>query len=232
MTWIYRVGLVVSIGVMTAFLFHSLFRDEVLFPEDGSAYQLITGDDGVVDRSRWDALFSTESYIYGREPAVFLKDHIDLLPVGKALDIAMGEGRNAVFLAKKGFGVEGVDISEVALRKARRLARENDVTIGTIQADLREYQIPENSYEVILKINYLQRSLVPQIRAGLQSGGVVVFENHTVDQLNNPEGKTIPRDYLLERGELKSLFEGFEIIIYEESNDGKDALASIIARKP
>lgn len=159
-------------------------------------------------------------------------ENVDILPVGRALDIAMGEGRNAVFLAKKGFVVEGVDLSEVAIRKAKRLAKENKVEILTIAADLNTYQIKPETYEVILNIQYLQRSLVPQIKRGLKRGGVVVFENQTLDQLSLPNSSGVRRDYLLRAGELKELFKEFKILHYSEKNDGKQAVARLVAMKP
>ena len=69
------------------------------------------------DKIFWDKKYETEAYIFGKEPVGFLREHIDLLPRGKALDIAMGEGRNAVFLAKNGFNVDGCDISEIAVKR-------------------------------------------------------------------------------------------------------------------
>ena len=72
---------------------------------------------GEKDKIFWDKKYETESYIFGKEPVEFLREHIDLLPRGKALDIAMGEGRNAVFLAKNGFDVDCCDISESAIKK-------------------------------------------------------------------------------------------------------------------
>ncbi len=170
--------------------------------------------------------------MFGKEPAEILRRHVDILPVGRALDIAMGEGRNAVFLAKKGFAVDGVDISEVAIRKANRLAKENHVDISSINADLNTYQIKPETYEVILNIQYLQRTLISQIKRGLKRGGVVVFENQTLDQLKLPNSAGIPRDYLLAPGELKSLFQDFKILFYSEKNDGKQAVAQLIAIKP
>lgn len=195
-------------------------------------FEQITGTPAEADRTRWDALYSTNVYVYGREPAEFIKRHIAVLPVGKALDIAMGEGRNAVFLAKKGFQVVGVDYSEVALRKARRLAKDHRVSIRTENADLNHYKIRAGEYDVIININYLMRPLYPQIKRGLKPGGVVVFENWTMEQLKNPTGQSVLKDFLLEPGELKRVFEDFEILVYQESNDGKNAKASLIARKP
>lgn len=231
---IYRLGPVVSITLLFYNFFIisiSLVYADPIHPRGTNAYQMITGDDSEMDRSRWDNLYNTKTYIFGKEPASFLRENIALLPVGKALDIAMGEGRNAVYLAKKGFDVEGVDISEVALRKAKQLARENQVRITTTNADLNTYTIPAESFHVILNIDYLQRNLIPQIKRGLKHKGIVVFENHTVDQMKNKGGTQI-RQFLLEQGELKKMFEDFKILVYRETNDGKDARASLVAQKP
>ena len=194
-------------------------------------YQLVTGHDSEERRGQWDQKFNKSEYVYGTEPALFLRENIAKLPVGRVLDIAMSEGRNAVFLAKKGFNVEGVDFSEVALRKAKKLAHEQHVSIATINADLSHYKIKENSYDVILNIDFLLRGLVPEIKKGLKKGGVVVFENFTVDQLKNPDGQGTSRDWLLNKGELKEMFKDFEILVWHETNDGKRAVASLIARK-
>ena len=199
---------------------------------DYSYYQKLTGDDSDSDKSRWDAVYrKNKGYVFGREPATFLVENLGILPVGRALDIAMGEGRNAVYLAKKGFDVTGVDISEVAVRKARKLASENKVKMRTVITDLTAYKILPESYSVILVFYYLQRSLVSEIVRGLKPGGVVVFENYTVDQLKHD--KTQNHAYLLERGELQKLFKeaGLKIEKYRETDDGKTAVASLVARK-
>lgn len=225
--------LVLSIGVgVTGSGQSGRARADEIKPTGSNAYQMVTGDDSEEDRRHWDKIYNTKTYIFGREPAPFLRDNVELLPVGRGLDIAMGEGRNGVFLAKKGFIVDGVDISEVALRKAKRLAHENHVSINTVSADLTTYTIKPESYDVILNIDYLQRSLIPQIKHGLKHKGVVVFENRTVDQLKNSPEMHIRRDELLEKGELKEAFKDFQILLYRETNDGKDAWASLIARKP
>jgi tellurite methyltransferase len=192
----------------------------------------ITGDsDYGDDRTAWDKTYARADYVFGKDPAKFLVDHMDRLPKGRALDIAVGEGRNAVYLAKKGFQVEGVDISVVGLRKAKKLAEENGVSVQTINADLNKYKIKPAAYAVILNFYYLQRSLIPQIIGGLKKGGVVVFETHTVEHLKNPGTSGWEKEYLLEPGELKKAFAGLEILHYSERNDGKNAVASLIARK-
>lgn len=192
----------------------------------------ITGDGDYGDeRTAWDKTYLRKDYVFGKDPSEFLVKIIDQLPIGKALDIAVGEGRNAVFLAKKGFQVEGVDISVVGLRKAQKLAAENGVKIQTVNADLNKYKIQPNSYSVIINILYLQRSLFPEIKSGLKRGGMVVFETHTIDQLKNPGAASWVKEYLLEKDELKKAFSDFEIISYTETNNGKDALARLVARK-
>lgn len=226
MVWVYR-----CIVVLSMVCAQGSWCDE-LRPKGSNTYQMVTGDDSEEDRKHWDSLYSTGAYIYGKEPAPFLRGNIDLVPVGKALDIAMGEGRNAVFLAKKGFKVDGVDISEVGLRKAKRLARENRVAINAINADLTQYTIKPESYELIVNIDYLQRSLIPEIKRGLKHRGVVVYENQTIEQLKISAGQQIRRDSLLAKGELKDLFKDFEILVYKETNDGTRAVASLVARKP
>jgi tellurite methyltransferase len=236
---LYRGQRAVSIAVLSLFLSLTsgcdsghTHTDEIQPSGATTSWQMITGDDSEDDRKQCDSIYSTQVYIFGTEPAEFLKDHINRLPQGRALDIAMGEGRNAVYLAKKGFIVDGVDISEVGLKKARLLARNNHVMINTIDADLNTYTIKPESYDVILNIDYLQKSLIPEIKKGLKHGGVVVFENYTVRQLENTGGKAIPKNFLLEEGELPKLFKEFKVLVFRETNDGKDARASLIAQKP
>jgi len=97
---------------------------------------------------------------------------------------------------------------------------------------LNTYQIKPDTYEVIVDIDYLQRTLVPQIKRGLKRGGVVVFENQTLDQLKIPGSSGVPREYLLAPGELKELFKEFKVLHSPETNDGKVAKASLVAMKP
>ncbi|MBI2265431.1 MAG: class I SAM-dependent methyltransferase [Armatimonadetes bacterium] len=177
------------------------------------------------DRKRWDVKYSTPDYIFGTAPVKFLKDHIRSLPGGRALDVAMGEGRNAVYLAQMGYEVDGIDISKPAVEKAVARAKSLKVRINGIVADLEDYKIPPRTYNVIAVFYYLQRSLIPQIMEGLKPGGVVIYETYTVDYLKKGAMK---REYLLEHNELPRLFPGFEILYYKEDK----ATAGLIARKP
>lgn len=181
------------------------------------------------DRERWDRKFAGSDFIYGKEPARFLADNVEFLPAaGRALDVAAGEGRNSVFLARQGLEVDAVDISEVGIAKARQLAEEAGVSINTIVADLADYSIPEDRYDVVVVINYLQRDLIDDLRAALRPGGIVIYETYTVAQLDIPGAHAMRREYLLELSELSEMFEGFEVLVYSETADDHQAVASLV----
>jgi 2-polyprenyl-3-methyl-5-hydroxy-6-metoxy-1,4-benzoquinol methylase len=165
------------------------------------------------------------------EPAQFLVENIKLLPKGQVLDVAMGTGSNAVFLARKGFEVEGVDISTDAVNTALELAHQSGVDIKARIADLESnYVIQRNSYDVIICFKYLHRALIQQMKDGLRTGGLVVYETFIVDQARF--GKPKKLDHLLRHNELLDLFREFRCLRYREGIfENRRAVASIIAEK-
>ncbi|MBE7446998.1 MAG: methyltransferase domain-containing protein [Planctomycetia bacterium] len=196
----------------------------------GNALSLSFADDK--DKVFWNKKYETEAYIFGKEPVEFLKEHVGILPKGKALEIAMGEGRNAVFLAKNGFEVDGCDISEVAIKKAHALARENDVTVHTFVADMETYPLPKNTYDVVACFYYLQRDLVPRMKDALKPGGMIIYETFTIENLERGFKGPGNKEYLLKSNELLNLFKDLKIIYYRELVlDNKKAIASLIAKK-
>jgi tellurite methyltransferase len=166
-----------------------------------------------------------------RKPSQFLVENIDVLPRGKALDLAMGNGRNAVYLAKRGFDVEGVDISAESVKRALKLAHNSGVTINALVADLENsYRIVKDTYKVIVCFNYLYRPIIQQIKEGLCIGGMVVYETFIVDQAKF--GKPKNPDHLLKHNELLDLFRDFRCLRYHEGIfENQRALAGIIAQK-
>ena len=186
------------------------------------------------DRKRWNKRYDTKEYVYGKEPIKFLKDNINILTRGKTLVLAMGEGRNAIFLAENGFDVDGCDISKVAVEKSKSLARENNVKLNAFVADLEKYKIPSNKYDLITCIYYTQKNLIPQIKNGLKKGGMVLFETYTIDQLEYGADAPGPKNpaYLLRHNELLDFFRDFHILYYREGEiaDNK-SVASLIAQK-
>jgi SAM-dependent methyltransferase len=179
-----------------------------------------------------------ESHPHGLAPSSFLVDHFSLLPKGLVLDVPMGEGRNAIYLATRGFDVDGVDADPKKVALARAAARKLGAPIRAMVGNIEDgtYIIPIEAYDVIIVFNYLFRPLFREIRDGLVSGGVVVYQTYTVGQARL--GRPRNPDYLLEPGELKRAFADWEILRYRDfvgppRHGGPErAVAGIIARKP
>lgn len=173
------------------------------------------------DRKKWDARYSRDLGSFA--PSAILTTYGSLAPVGVALDIACGNGRNSVYLAEKGFSVDAVDISTTA---TDRLAGKNP-NINVICADLDTWTIPPNHYALIVNIRFLDRRLFPMIQDGLKPGGVLIFESF-MDALENK--------YCLMQNELIRAFMSLRVVYYEEKKldqGGKfDQTASLVAIKP
>ena len=164
-------------------------------------------------------------------PSQFLVENIDLLPNGRVLDVAMGSGRNALYLAQRGFQVTGVDISNEAIDLALENAKEYSVDFEALAGDLEgDYQIDKESYDVIICFNYLHRSLMPKIKAGIRPGGMIVYETYLVDQPRF--GKPRNPDFLLRHNELLDIFRDFRCLRYREGIvENRKAVAGIVAEK-
>jgi len=188
-----------------------------------------------MDQRRWDERFRREEFALGKKANPFLKRNLSLFRKGRALDVATGEGRNAVFLAQHGFDVDAVDISEVGLKKAKKLAKEAGVKINTFHVDLGNYQIRPEGYDLITDFYFLKRSLIPKIRRGLKKGGKVAFETYILEHRNLATRGPKQAKYFLKPNELLKLFNRFRVLRYREGifKEGgkKKAIASLIAEK-
>jgi SAM-dependent methyltransferase len=147
---------------------------------------------------------------------------------GSALDIASGEGRNAVFVAEKGYETLAVDVSSTGLKKARALADEKGVAIKTCVADLDNWKIEQNTFDLILCFNFLDRKIFPSIKSALKPGGLIFYETFTVDYLKYSSFK---REWVLEHNELLDAFNELRILSYREVDTNDKAFASLIALK-
>ena len=165
------------------------------------------------------------------EPAEFLVKNLGLLPRGKVLDVAMGNGRNAVFLARNGFQVEGVDLSPEAVDAALSAAQKAGVHIAARIADLEaDFAIHEQTYDVVICFHYLHRPLIPALKRALRRNGMIVYETYIIDQARF--GKPRNPDHLLRHNELLKFFQEFRCFRYHEGIfEGHRALAGIIAQK-
>lgn len=181
------------------------------------------------DQARWDERHSQSQS--SAPPAHFLREIIESsawsLPRERALDIACGKGRNAIYLAERGFDVTALDISTVALDEGRRLAQERKLRIDWRQCDLNTAGLPAAAFDLIVNFNYLQRSLIQPIQQAVKAGGWVIFETYLVDQaaIGHPKNP----DYLLEHNELLELFRGFRVLLYREGKFADGGAASFRA---
>lgn len=141
----------------------------------------------------WDNIYNVNEYVYGRMANDFLRENVDSLPKGDVLCLADGEGRNSVFLAKLGFNVTAVDLSSVALDKARALANENQVNIEFVQADLANFDLGIDRWNAIVSIfchlpETIRLSLHQRIAPSLKENGVYLAEAYTPKQLELKTG--------------------------------------------
>jgi SAM-dependent methyltransferase len=165
----------------------------------------------------WNQRYNQPDYVYGTQPNDFLHSVSTSIPRGKLLSLGEGEGRNAVYLAALGFDVTAVDSSDVGLEKARRLAAEKNVKLTTITADLGEYQIQPDSWDVIVSIfchvpSAIRVPLHQAVVRGLKPGGVFVLEAFTPRQIEMKTGGPNSPDMLMTQASLHQELAGLKFI--------------------
>ena len=152
------------------------------------------------DREKWNSKYQKN---YGNsDPSEILEKYISLASHGNALDLACGNGRNSKFLVQKGFQVDAVDISNIAINHLVG----KDPRINVICEDVDTWQIPQDRYQIIINIRFMDRRLFPMIQKGLKLGGVLIFESFIDEK----------KDYCLKPNELLNAFESFHVVYYEE----------------
>ncbi|MFT6631663.1 MAG: 2-polyprenyl-3-methyl-5-hydroxy-6-metoxy-1,4-benzoquinol methylase [Bacteriovoracaceae bacterium] len=184
------------------------------------------------NKTLWDKRYSKRSYVYGKSPAKFLAENFDYLkPESNILDMGMGEGRNAVFLAQKGHKVTGIDISSVAIKKSQILAKEFGVKIKTVVGTLNKYKIKDQTFDVIICFYFVDRDLNEKIKKWLKPGGILIYEAHTLNEYNLKNSKGDNKNYYLKPQELLSMFPQMKILKYEEPLHESEYRAGIILKK-
>lgn len=141
----------------------------------------------------------------------------------------MGSGRHALPMARAEYRVFGIDRRFEAVRDAVMRARAEGLDIRAWCADLTVYPLPRRRFDLVLVTRYLQRDLFAAIRDAVAPGGVVVYETFTVDQRRLGAGPTSPA-HLLDHGELRERFAGFDVLFYEEVQS-PEAVARLVARR-
>jgi len=185
--------------------------------------------------NRWDAKWlerQSQCELNERRYPLIVKFTGKLTP-GCALDVACGAGRHSIYLAERGWQVTAVDSSQVAIELLSQAAVEKHLSIDAHLADLEtgEFLIEPGRYDLIVNCCYLQRDLFPAIKAGVKVGGCVLAVIAMVD--DDPAVKPMNPAFLLQPGELRAQFDGWELLHYSEtkSEQGKRRMAELVARK-
>jgi tellurite methyltransferase len=193
----------------------------------------MTKDNESTGHNKWEDLFKSEEFILGINTSPYLATNMEfiksLVPGRKALDIACGEGRNSIFLARQCFEVTGLDKSKTGLQKAKKWMEREHLEIDFRDANLEDYEFIE-SYDLIINFNFLLRDLFPKAVAALNPQGVLVIDT----LLNSPFVPTSHKaEFLLRPDELYSTFSAFpgSIYFHEERLHDQVPTAKLIFQK-
>lgn len=185
------------------------------------------------DRDKWNQRYAEDSY-RKTNPVTLVSDWLPKIPVGRALDVACGAGRNAILLAQTGFEVDAIDISRKGLTRARQTAEEQGLSINWIEHDLDEPYPFEPIYDLIIVMWYVDLGLVSRLSECLKPGGYLVCQEHLVTEQEaiGPTGTS----FRVAPGTLREAVSGLDVLLYEESietiPEGEQvASARLVARK-
>ena len=178
------------------------------------------------EKRRWDARAERDGFDQSAGLTGPLRESVDTLPLGRALDVATGEGRNAIFLAERGWTVDAIDISRTMLHRARERAAERSVSVNWILADVDDYCFSAAAYDVVTISFFDARHRLPAVKRALSPGGALCYEHHLTTDAANVTG---PSDrYRFEPGELRASCSDLTIDRYEE--DREEKLVRMVAR--
>ncbi|SDQ35806.1 class I SAM-dependent methyltransferase [Natronobacterium texcoconense] len=184
------------------------------------------------DRTRWNEKYSDPDFDLPEEPIPTLERRIDTLPDGRALDVATGSGRNAVFLAERGYDVDAIDVADEALERARRRADDRGVEVDWIRADLAEYEF-EDEYDVITVSFFAALESLPALKEALAPGGVLVYEHHLRSSDEIDVGPSSDRFRYRSNDLLRACLD-LTVLSYEERRreviGGTAAVVTLVAR--
>jgi 2-polyprenyl-3-methyl-5-hydroxy-6-metoxy-1,4-benzoquinol methylase len=167
---------------------------------------------------------------FNTQPNQLLVEAVRNRRTGHALDIAMGQGRNSVYLASKGWRVTGFDVSQTGIDAAQRVAKSQSVEINAVHASDLDFDFGVNRWDLIALIYAIEKRSVHRIRDALKPGGLIVVE------AGHKSASNAPFEY--DSNELLEIFKGFRIIHYEEPSARSDwddklvRLVRLIAEKP
>lgn len=203
--------------------------------------------DAMTPAEMWEARYGADpGFIYGTEPNDFLREQVADLPLGEVLCLADGEGRNGVYLAGLGHRVTSVDLTQAGIAKAQRLATERGVELTTVVADLADYDLGEDRWDIVVSIF---AHTAPDIRArihgalasALRPGGRLILEAYTPDQIGRGTGGPRSPEFTMTLAGLRNELAGLTIdhgvetlrsVIEGGGHTGEGAVVQVVAGKP
>ena len=173
------------------------------------------------DEIKWNKKYKElPSLLEIKKPSSKLIEAVEKTKGKKALDIASGAGRNSIYLASKGFSVQALDISSVALAALNSRGFPN---ILCKLVDLDSYEFEKESYDLIVMTNFLDRNIIPKLIDALNKEGVLFIETYAEDEIN--EKPPTNSGFLLKKEELLTFFDDrFEVLDYDEFLNDTDEL--------
>ena len=186
--------------------------------------------------SAWEEAYKIVKSLWGLKPDHTLVDYANLIPKGAVLDLGMGEGRNALFFAKMGYDVEGIDISQTAIERCIKGAKNANLKVKTEVGDLRKLDIPQGRYSLIIAtwvLNFFKKTeierIIRKIKNGLKKDGFVYIGVFSIDDPGYERAKKLlevveentfyspKRDSFIHyftQEEFLSLFTNFKVIYH------------------
>ncbi len=192
-----------------------------------NTYEAVTGESSDEDKSFWDTFYKQKDDAFGKDAVGFLKENIAKIPKGKAFVPAMGEGRNAIFLAKHGFEVTGNDISEIAVDKAMVIAKKHNVNIKSAVVDLKQFKFVENQFDLVFISLYYEKSLIPGFKKTVKKGGYIMF----YEEIYDGDPKKAPDLFWVKHKEMNEILKDFKVITIKEFNDHGKKVVGALAQK-
>jgi ubiquinone/menaquinone biosynthesis C-methylase UbiE len=186
-------------------------------------------------QERWNKVFASSDADFNRQPNAFLLKSVQSMTPGRALEIGMGQGRNTIAIARLGWDVTGIDISDEGIRQALTEAKKQNVKIRAIAADADKFDYGNNLYDLIYATfeHQIVTNNAAKIVPALKPGGIIVIEGFQEDvskEIGRPLGHRV--------NELLRAFDQLRIVFYEDTvgpadwNGGKPApIVRFVARK-
>ncbi|WP_240376718.1 class I SAM-dependent methyltransferase [Bacillus piscicola] len=168
--------------------------------------------------NHWNDRFSAEEYVYGEVPNVFVKEQAHFLRGNKKIAaFAEGEGRNAVYLAQHNHEVTTFDFAENGLQKTKKLANRFNVEVETIQTDLIHDSLPVEKFDGAIMVfgHFLkkdQKTVLDKIIASVKSGGTIMFEVYSEDQLRYLTGGPKVKEMLYHPNDVLSWVYDYNVL--------------------